>query len=40
MDVGCYCVGAPRLLAGEPVSVTGEQQLGGDGVDIAFVGAM
>ena len=40
MDLGCYCISAARLLAGEPVSVTGEQQLGGDGVDVAFVGAM
>ena len=34
MDVGCYCVSAARLLAGEPESVTGEQVLGGDGVDV------
>ena len=25
MDVGCYCVSAARLLAGEPEAVTGEQ---------------
>jgi predicted dehydrogenase len=40
MDVGCYCVSAARLLAGEPVSVTGEQVLGGDGVDVVFAGTM
>jgi len=40
MDVGCYCVSAARLLAGEPVRVTGEQALGGDGVDVAFTGTM
>jgi predicted dehydrogenase len=40
MDVGCYCVSAARLLAGEPESVTGEQTLGGDGVDVTFVGAL
>jgi D-xylose 1-dehydrogenase (NADP+, D-xylono-1,5-lactone-forming) len=40
MDVGCYCVSAARLLAGEPLRVTGEQALGGDGVDVAFTGAM
>ncbi len=40
MDVGCYCINAARLLAGEPDSVTGEQLLGGNGVDVAFVGAM
>ena len=40
MDVGCYCVNAARLLAGEPDLVTGLQVTGGDGVDIAFTGAM
>lgn len=40
MDVGCYCVSAARLLAGEPISVSGQQVLGGDGVDVAFVGTM
>ncbi len=40
MDVGCYCVNAARLLAGEPRSVTAQQQLGGDGVDVAFTGTM
>jgi xylose dehydrogenase (NAD/NADP) len=40
MDVGCYCVSAARLLAGEPVAATGQQIIGGDGVDVAFAGAM
>lgn len=40
MDVGCYCVSAARLLAGEPEAVTGVQVPGGDGVDVVFAGAM
>jgi predicted dehydrogenase len=40
MDVGCYCVSAARLLAGEPESCTGRQVLGGDGVDVRFAGTM
>jgi xylose dehydrogenase (NAD/NADP) len=40
MDVGCYCVNAARLLAGEPEAASGHQRLGGDGVDVAFVGTM
>jgi predicted dehydrogenase len=40
MDVGCYCVNASRLFAGEPEEVTGQQILGGDGVDVAFTGTM
>lgn len=40
MDVGCYCVSAARLLAGEPEAVSGHQLLGGDGVDVAFAGSM
>ena len=40
MDVGCYCVSALRLLCGEPVRVSGEQVLGGDGVDVRFAGLM
>jgi len=34
MDVGCYCVSAVRLLAGEPLHVNAQQVLGGDGVDV------
>jgi xylose dehydrogenase (NAD/NADP) len=40
MDVGCYCVSATRLLAGEPERVSAEQVLGGDGVDVAFAAVM
>ena len=40
MDVGCYCVSAARLIAGEPERVSAEQALGGDGVDVAFAGTM
>lgn len=40
MDVGCYCVSAARLLAGEPERVTAQQSLGGDGVDVVFTGTM
>jgi xylose dehydrogenase (NAD/NADP) len=40
MDVGCYCVSAARLLAGEPELVSGTQVVGGDGVDVAFSGWM
>jgi predicted dehydrogenase len=40
MDVGCYCVNAARLLAGEPELVSGTQVIGGDGVDVAFSGWM
>ena len=34
MDVGCYCVSAARLLAGEPLAVAAQRVLGGDGVDV------
>ena len=40
MDVGCYCVSATRLLAGEPERVSAEQALGGDGVDVAFAATL
>ncbi len=40
MDVGCYCVSGARLIAGEPLRVSAEQALGGDGVDVAFTGTM
>jgi len=33
MDVGCYCISAARLLAGEPVSATAQQLLAPSGVD-------
>jgi predicted dehydrogenase len=38
--VGCYCVSASRLLAGEPERVSAEQALGGDGVDVVFAATM
>lgn len=40
MDVGCYCVNASRMLAGEPERVTGEQVLAPSGVDVRFAGTM
>lgn len=40
MDVGSYCVSGARLLAGEPERVSGEQSLGGDGVDVVFAATM
>ena len=40
MDLGCYCVNASRMLAGEPEAVTGTQVLGAGGVDESFAGAM
>ncbi len=40
MDVGCYCVSAVRLLAGEPVRVTAQQVLGSTGVDVRFTGTL
>jgi D-xylose 1-dehydrogenase (NADP+, D-xylono-1,5-lactone-forming) len=40
MDVGCYCVSAARLVAGEPVHVRAEQVTGGDGVDVRLVATL
>ena len=40
MDVGCYCLSAIRLFAGEPERARGEQVLGGNGVDVAFSGVL
>jgi D-xylose 1-dehydrogenase (NADP+, D-xylono-1,5-lactone-forming) len=40
LDLGCYCVSASRLLAGEPESVAAVRVLGGDGVDVSFAGAL
>jgi D-xylose 1-dehydrogenase (NADP+, D-xylono-1,5-lactone-forming) len=40
MDVGCYCVSAMRLLAGEPQRVSGRQVTGGEGVDVRFAGTL
>jgi xylose dehydrogenase (NAD/NADP) len=36
MDLGCYCVSAARLIAGEPESVEGRQLVGKSGVDLHF----
>ncbi len=40
MDVGCYCVSAARLLAGEPLTVSAQQVRGGDGVDMRLTGLL
>jgi xylose dehydrogenase (NAD/NADP) len=40
MDVGCYCVSALRLLAGEPDQVAGHAVAGGDGIDKRFAGVL
>jgi predicted dehydrogenase len=40
MDVGCYCVNAARMIAGEPERVSAEQVVGGDGVDVTFAATM
>jgi D-xylose 1-dehydrogenase (NADP+, D-xylono-1,5-lactone-forming) len=40
MDVGCYCVSAMRLLAGEPERANGRRIDGGDGVDVRFTGTL
>jgi predicted dehydrogenase len=40
MDVGCYCVSAARLVAGEPVHVRAEQITGGEGVDVRLAATM
>jgi predicted dehydrogenase len=40
MDVGCYCVSASRLLAGEPESVAAMQELSDAGVDMRFAATM
>lgn len=40
LDLGCYCVSAARLLAGEPEAVAAVRVLGGHGVDVSFAGTM
>jgi D-xylose 1-dehydrogenase (NADP+, D-xylono-1,5-lactone-forming) len=40
MDVGCYCVNASRLLAGEPDDVYGSQVPGPGGADVRFASTM
>jgi D-xylose 1-dehydrogenase (NADP+, D-xylono-1,5-lactone-forming) len=40
MDVGCYCVSASRLLAGEPETAIGRQVTAPSGVDVRFSGML
>jgi D-xylose 1-dehydrogenase (NADP+, D-xylono-1,5-lactone-forming) len=40
LDVGCYCVSALRLIAGEPDQAYGTQVLGRGGVDWGFAGVL
>jgi D-xylose 1-dehydrogenase (NADP+, D-xylono-1,5-lactone-forming) len=40
MDVGCYCVSAARMLAGEPVSVTAQQLRAPSGVERRLVATL
>jgi predicted dehydrogenase len=40
MDVGCYCVSALRLLAGEPERVSAELVAGDEGVDARLAGVL
>jgi D-xylose 1-dehydrogenase (NADP+, D-xylono-1,5-lactone-forming) len=40
MDMGCYCLNAARLLAGEPERVYGEQAIGPTGAEVAFHGTL
>jgi len=40
MDVGCYCVSAARLLAGEPEGFGAARAVGASGVDVRFAGAL
>src|SRR5439155_22146550 len=40
MDVGCYCVHAARLFAGEPDRVYGEPIRNDSGVDVRIAGTM
>ncbi len=40
MDVGCYCLNAGRLLAGEPQRVYAEHVLGASGVDVGALAVL
>jgi D-xylose 1-dehydrogenase (NADP+, D-xylono-1,5-lactone-forming) len=40
MDLGCYCVSALRLLAGEPTTVAAYRVLGATGVDERFAATL
>jgi xylose dehydrogenase (NAD/NADP) len=39
-DLGCYCISATRLLAGEPESVAARQVLAPSGVDMRFAATL
>jgi xylose dehydrogenase (NAD/NADP) len=40
MDIGCYCVNAFRLIAGEPTLVFGQQWTGATNTDAAFTASL
>ena len=40
LDVGCYCVSAARLLAGEPSAATADWVVGPTGVEVRIVGSL
>jgi D-xylose 1-dehydrogenase (NADP+, D-xylono-1,5-lactone-forming) len=40
LDLGCYCVNASRLLAGEPEAVHAERTASASGVDVRFAATM
>jgi xylose dehydrogenase (NAD/NADP) len=40
LDVGCYCISAARMLAGEPVAVTAQQLVTPSGVDRRLVATL
>jgi D-xylose 1-dehydrogenase (NADP+, D-xylono-1,5-lactone-forming) len=40
LDLGCYCVGAARLVLGEPERVHAEATFGRGGVDVRFAGTL
>src|SRR5262249_50046092 len=40
MDVGCSCVSGSRLLAGEPIAVSGWQVVGPTGIDLRTAGTL
>jgi len=40
MDVGCYCLSALRLVAGEPTSVRAERVVGPSGVDVVVAAVL
>jgi predicted dehydrogenase len=40
MDVGCYCISAARMLAGEPLAVTAQQVSAPSGIDRRLVATL